>query len=814
MGAGVFLGYCQRDFRYALRQMRKNPGFALASTLTLALGIGANTAMFSVVDPVLLRPLPYKDSDGLVVVWERSPKSKQHGVASEGDYLDWREQNRVFSSLAAFTSGGFNLGNGRAERVNGVRATWDALPMLGASPVLGRGFQPEDDRAEAPRVAILSHGFWERRFGGDTGIIGRTISVNGEPCTIVGVMPQDFRFFYAPEMFMPLALDRAKANRDVGYLVAVGRLKPGVPFDQARAEMDRIAANLEIANPKTNQGMGVYLQPVRDAILEYGHIDALWILFGSVGFVLLIACVNVANLLLAKAAARQRELAVRASLGAGRGRLVAQLLAESVLLALAGGALGVGLAVWLLRLLPDLVPEFARAGFARIGVDWRVLGFTLGLSLLTGFFFGVFPAWRASRLDLAPMLKEGGRGSSGSAAHAKFRSALVVVEVALSLVLLVSAGLELRSLVATEGANPGFRRDHVLTMRLAMAGDRYSSGQLATYYRRVLEKAGGIPGVQGAGLSLGLPLEGAQIGMPFQIAGHAKMTAGRSVPFEIVSPGFFRTMGIALRKGRLFSEHDDAGAPRVAIVNEAFVNRYLPGEDPIGQKLMMQSLIAGSTQAGPEAPWEIVGEIATVKYLGLDEKRPRAEVYAPLEQSPWPGAALVLRTGGEPLSVAQGARAAVAEVDSEVPLTAIRTMEQIEDESLASSRLRTQLIGGFAAVALIMAALGIYAVISYSVAQSAHDLGVRMALGASAGEVLRLVLWRGMLPTAAGLALGLGAALALTRLLTSLLYEVKPTDPWTFAAVSALLAVVALLAGLIPALRASRIDPMVALRAE
>jgi putative ABC transport system permease protein len=815
MGLGVVFGHCHRDLRYSVRRLRKSPGFTLATAFTLALGIGATTAMFSVVDSILLRSLPYEDPDSLVVVWQR-PAKDQHSVSSEANYLDWRNQSRAFSQLAAFATSGINLsGAGPAERVDGVSTTWDMLPMLGVAPAVGRGFLPQDDRPGAPRTAVLSYGFWQRKFSGDPAVIGRAITVNGEPATIVGVMPRNFRFFYSPDMFMPLALDEAKASREIGYLVAIGRLKPGISISQAGAEMTRIAANLAAVYPKENQGIGVYLETVRHAIMHTGQIESVWILCGAVGFVLLIACVNVASLLLARAAVRQRELAVRASLGAGRGRMVAQLLMESVLLSLAGGLMGVALAAWLLKLVPNLVADFARAGVTEIGVNWRVLAFTLALSVLTGLFFGVFPAWRASRLDLQRALKEAGRGSSGSLSQAKFRGALVVIQVALSLVLLASAGLMLRSLAALENANPGFRQDHLLTMRLAMATNHFGPANLRVFYRRVLESAASLPAVEGASLSLGLPLQGAQVGMPFQVASHATpANLATFAPFEMVSPDFYRIMAIPLRKGRYFSEHDDENSPRVAIVNEAFVKRYLPDEEPLGKKLLMQSLISGSKDVGPATAWEIVGVVANVRYKGLNEKRAVPEIYVPLMQSPWPGAALILRTASEPSSVTQAARIVLARVDPEVPLTSVKTMDQITADSLSEPRLRAWLIGGFAAVALIMAALGIYALISYSVVQGTHDLGIRVALGASRGQILRLVLSRGLLLTAGGLLPGLAGALALTRLLASfsLLFQVGPNDPWTFAAMSLLLVVVALAAGLIPAVRASRIDPVVALR--
>jgi putative ABC transport system permease protein len=796
--------------------LRKNPGFTCAGALTLALGIGANTAIFSVIDTVLLKPLPYAEADRLLMVWEKPPQGLRN-YASEANYLDWRDQARSFSVLAAFTTGGFTLSGGvQAERVNGVRVTWDAFKMLAVRPIVGRGFTAADDQPGTARVAVLTHGFWQRKFGGDTAVIGRSIVLNGEPCTIIGVLPPDFRFFYAPDMFIPLALDPAKANRDWEYLVPVGKLKPGVTIEKARVEMAGIARNLAAAYPKTNQGWGIYLEPIRDAVVHYGWTQVLWLLFGAVSFVLLIACVNVANLMLAKAAARSRELAVRASLGASRQRLMTQVLAESVLLALAGGIVGVALAGWLVRLVGGLVPDFARAGLAPISVDARVLGFTVLLSLLTGIVFGVFPAWRASHPDLNEMLKSGARGSSGSLSQARFRGALVVLEIALSLVLLASAGLMLRSLQEMQRVDPGFQTERLLTMRLAMAENRYQAPPLRAYYRRVLETASALPGVLNASLSLGLPLEGAQVIMPFQIASHPHLPDAQApgAPLEMVSSDFFRNLGIGLRKGRYFFAHDNEDAPRVAIVNEAFVRRYLPGEEALGKRLLMQTLIAASREVGPVNSWEIVGVVADVKYSGMNAKRPTPEMYLPLMQSPWPGAALSLRTSGEPLAVTQAARTALTRLDPDVPISAVRSMDQIASDSLLQSRVQTRLIGGFAAVALMMAALGIYALISYSVTQGTHDLGVRMALGADTADVLRLVLTRGATLTGAGLVVGLAGALALTRLLSSLLFQVKPGDPWTLMAVSALLALVAMVAGFIPAIRASRINPVLALRVE
>lgn len=805
-----------QDLRYALRMLRKSPGFTAITALTLALGIGANTAMFSVVDSVLLRPLPFKDSNRLAIVWEKPPKGQRNGV-SAANFLDWRAQNHVFEHVVATTSASFNLsGKDLPERVDGMRTSWDFFDMLGVRPVLGRGFVADDDRPGAAHVAVISHALWQRKFGGDPRIIGRSLTADGEKCTVIGVMPARFRFFGSPEMWMALALDRAKITRDFHFLIPLAKIRRNVSLAQARAEMDGIAKNIEREYPKSNKGWGAFVEPMREAVTQDQRRGVL-VLFGAVGFVLLIACVNVANLLLAKAAVRQRELAVRASLGASRFRLVAQLLTESVLLALAGGLAGLALAVWFVRIVRAVVPPFLLSGFAEIAVDWRVLVFTLTLSILTGLFFGVFPAWRASKLNLHDILKEGGRGAVSGAGHGRFRNVLVASEVALSLVLLVCAGLMIRSLSAMQSVNPGIRPDHLLTMRLSMADGKYpGAAPVRAFYRQVLEKAGSMPGVRGASLSLGLPLQGAQIGMPFQIASHPQVPISEApgAPYELVSHDYFRTMGITLRKGRFFTERDNETAPGVSVVNEAFVKKYLPHEEPLGQRLLVEELITGKTQLGPPIAWQIVGVTADVKFGGLNDKEGVPVIYVPIMQSPWPGAALALWTAGDPMSLARAARATLAQVDRDMPVTSVKTMEQIMTDSISQSRTQTWLIAAFAGVALALAALGIYGVISYSVAQGMHDMGIRIALGASAGRLLKLVLGKGMLLAAAGLACGIGGSLALTRVLASLLFNVPATDPWTFLVVSALLAGVALAAGFVPARRATRIDPAEALRVE
>jgi putative ABC transport system permease protein len=781
----------------------------------LALGMGANTAMFSVVNSVLLRSLPYKDSERLVVVWEKPPKGRQNSV-SAANFLDWREQNRVFEHLVAISIGGANIsGKDIPERVDALRTSWDIFELLGIRPFLGRSFGTPDDTPGSPKVAVISHQLWRRKFAGDPGIVGRSITVDGAPCTIIGVMPQHFRFFFAPEVWMPLALDRAQITRDFHYLIPIARLKPGVSPVQARTEMDSLARNIEKAYPKSNKGWGVFVQPMQEAVVE-GQRQSIWVLFGAVGFVLLIACVNVANLLLAKAAVRQSELAVRASLGAKRSRLIMQLLAESVLLAVAGGALGLIMAFWLVKILHALVPAVLLAGFAEIAVDWRVLIFTFLCSILTGLLFGLFPAWRATGFNLQDSLKEGWRGAGPVSSHMRFQSFLVIAETALSLVLLVCAGLMIRSLLAMQSVNPGFRPDHVLTMRLSMPDDRYpGAANVRMFYRQVLDRVQSIPGVVDASLSMDLPLQGTSFGMPFQIASHPQVPISEApgAPYEMVSHGYFRTMGITLKQGRFFTERDDENGPPVSIVNETFVKQYLPKEEPLGQRILVEEVVTGKTQLGKPIPWEIVGVIKDVKFGGLNSGGVPL-IYVPILQGPWPGAALGLRTATEPMGVSQAVRSALLQLDRDMPVTAVQTMDEVVINSLSQSRVQTWFFGCFGLVALALASLGIYGVMSYSVAQGTHDMGLRIALGARERDVLKLVLSKGMLLTGTGLVIGIGGALALTRLLASLLFGVKATDPWTFVAVTVLLALVAFVAGYIPARRATQIDPLVALRVE
>jgi putative ABC transport system permease protein len=803
-----------QDLRYAVRMLRQTPVFTAVAVLTLALGIGANSAIFSIVDTVLLRPLPYQDPERLVVVWEKPPGGRRNSV-SAANFLDWRDQNKVFEHLVAIGFGSFNLSGGeQPEQVSGMRVSAAYFQMLGARPALGRAFLGEDDRPGAQRVVIFSYGLWLRRFGADPKVVGQAITMDGEKYIVVGVMPAQFRFVAGPELWTPIALDPAKAARDFHYLIPVGRLKPGVTLEQARAEMGGIARNIERAYPKSNQGWGVTIEPLHSSLVEPLR-QSILVLFGAVGFVLLIACVNVANLLLAKAAARHREIAIRASLGAGRFRLIRQLLTESVLLALIGGVLGVLLAVWLVTIVPAVLPQFLTSALAPIAVDGRVLLFALAVSLATGLLFGLAPAWRSSSLNLHETLKEASRGSTRGSGG-RFRGALVASEVALSLVLLIAAGLMIRSLFSMTQVKPGFRPENVLTMRLTLPQSRYPAAQqVRLFYRQMLDRVAALPGVRAAGLSSSLPLQGWSFGMPFEIEGQAPRPKAElpAAHFQMVSPGYFRAQGIALRKGREFTERDNEAGPPVALVNETFVRRYLANEEPLGKRVRVEALISGQQKLGPPIAWEIVGVIGEVKVSSLRSDG-EAEIYVPCWQSTWPGSALSIRTATEPMSLAQAVRTAIQSVDKDLPVTGVRTMEQVVAASVTQPRFFAGLITVFAGLALLLAALGIYGVMSYAVTQRTHEMGIRAALGARQRDLLRMVVGQGMLLAAIGLAIGLAGAFGLTRLLTSLLFGVSATDPLTFIAVSLLLAAVAFAASYLPARRAARVDPMVALRYE
>jgi predicted permease len=820
-----------QDLRYGARTLLKKPGFTAVAVITLALGIGANSAIFSVVNSILLRTLPYKEPQRLMMVWTRitqleSTSGQTQFANSATDFIEWRNQNQSFEQIAAFCNHNFNLsGGGEPEFLGGVGASASLLPLLGVEAKLGRTFRTEEDQPGADRVVILSHGLWERRFASDPEIIGKKLTLNEGTYTVVGVMPPGFqfpgkdsmlaglRFPQRVDFYIPLALTASEASdRGRLYLAVIGRLKPQVTIAQAQADMDAVADRLV---KQYKNGRGVVLVSLQQQVVGKAR-NALLIFLGAVAFVLLIACANVANLLLTRAAARHKEMAIRSALGASRLRLIRQLLTESLLLAMLGGTVGLVLALWVVKLLIAIGPTNLPRADA-ISVDGRVLSFTLLISLLTGIIFGLAPALQASRLDLNESLKEGGTTSAVSSGRNRIRSLLVVSQVAVALMLLIGAGLMIRSFVRLLGVDPGFDPQHILTLDVRLplskyAGPQadYAGPQAAAFFQQVIERLKTLPGVRAAGGANPLPLSGGEEGSGFVIAGRWPPAPGEvfNAGRRWVSPDYFKVMGIRLQTGRAFTESDGSGAPRVLIINEAFVRTFFPDKDPIGKRLFFNR---GSD--GGYAWREIVGVVKDVKHSALDSD-PKPEMYFPFSQFPSWNMTLVARTSGDPMSLVAAARRQVLAVDPNQAISNVSTMEQLMDNSVSQRRFNMLLLSIFAAISLVLAAVGIYSVLAYSVAQRTQEIGVRMALGARAANVLKLIIGQGMVLVLIGAALGLAAAFALTRVLTGLLYGVSPTDPATFAMIALLLLGVALVACYLPARRATKVDPIIALRFE
>jgi putative ABC transport system permease protein len=801
-----------QDVRYGIRLLFKHRGVSLVAVAALALGIGANTAIFSVVNALILRPLPYPNAERLAFLHEWSKQIDNMSVAYP-NFLDWRAQNTSFDYLAASNFQAYNMtGEGEPERLVGANVSADLFRVLGVQPALGRAFTAEDDRPGAERVAVIGHSLWQQRFGGDPGLIGRALTLNGQSYTVVGVLPQGMRPYpqfgaQKTQLWTPIGLlaDNYSNRENHPGIYVAGLLKPGATVEQAQADMAAIARRLSEQYPNSNRNLEVRVQSLHERVVGDTRTP-LFVLLGAVGFVLLIACANVANLLLARAAARAREIAVRAALGAGRVRLIRQLLAESVVLALAGGILGVLLAYWGITLLlaaaPANVPRLEE-----VRIDTTVLGFTALLALLTGVFFGLVPALQASTPDLHDTLKDSIRGTTGG--RSRLRHILVVTEVSLALVLLIGAGLLIRSFWHLSNASPGFSADNVLTVQLVLPASQYPDASAQRgFYNRLMPRLASLPGVTGADMIVPLPLGGGGWQTGFWIEGRPAPDLGEYPSTDIarVSPSYFRTMGIPLLRGRAFTEQDHENAPLVAIVDERLAKDYFPGEDPVGKRL----------QFGPlNSPVfvEIVGVVGHVKNYGV-EADSRVETYFPYLQSPVPPITLMLRTSGDPLSIASGVRNEVLAVDANLPVFNIRTMASLVNDSVASRRLTAILLTVFAAVALVLAAVGIYGVMSYAVAQRTHEIGIRMALGAPQGSVLRLVVRQGMTLAGIGLAIGLAAAFGVTRWMETMLYNVSATDPGIYAGIAALIALIALAASYVPARRAARVDPLVALRYE
>ena len=801
-----------QDVRYGARMLARSPGFTGVAVATLALGIGANTAIFSVIDAVLLRSLPYQEADRLVFLTEWSEQVPEMSF-SIANLKDVRDQNTVFESLVGFNGQNFILtGEGaEAERLSGRQVTSGLFPTLRKAPVLGRGFTAADDKPGAEPVAVLGEGYWERRFGRDPGLIGRRLDLSGELFTVIGIMPKTLHGSWKTvDVYTPLLRleDKIGGEKNRGShpgIYVIARLKPGITEERARTEVKAIATRLAAQHPDTSARQSMTLESLQQSYV--GDLrPALMLLLGAVALVLLIACGNVANLLLARAAGRQKEIAVRRALGAPRGRLLRQLLTESVLLAAMGAMVGVVLAYWGVRgLVAPLPATVPRAD--EIRVDGAVPAFTGALAVFTGLLFGIAPAWRISSGGVQGALREEGRGTVGPAHH-RLRNTLVVTEIALALVLLVGAGLLVRSFVRVLGADAGFRADGVLTASLPLPQTRFpEEAQRAAFVRQVVERVQAVPGVRVAAAALPL-LGGWQ--SSFTLEGRPEPPPGQLPSADItrVTPDYFRAMGERVLEGRVFTAHDTAEAVPVAVVDETFARTQYPGQAVLGKRLRFGS------RRDPErkAKWlEIVGVVGHVKNYGVDQES-RVEVYLPFDQSPAGGATLIVRAEKDPGALASGLREAVKAVDPEVPVYSLRTLAELMSDRTAERRLAVMLITVFAAVALLLAAVGIYGVMSYAVAQRTQEIGIRMALGAERRDILRMVLRHGSLMAVTGIALGVVAALGLARLITSLLFQVSATDPPTFSIVPVVLIAVALLACYIPARRATRVDPLVALR--
>jgi len=803
-----------QDARYGLRSLRKKPGFTLTAIIALALGIGANTAIFSVINGVLLRSLDYVRPDRTVMIWERFAQNPEHqNVVSPANFLDWQKSSRSFEKIGAVWDVRQNFtGSGDPIEVHAQFVSAGFFPTLGVQPLIGRWFTDDEDREGANLVAVLSYRIWQERFGGNNAVLGQKVTISGRLFTIIGVMPPGFHFLDDQvQVWRPIAFDPATDYRKTSgrFLKCVGRLAPGVTLEQAQAELNVIAKQLQQQYPTYNTSWSVSLTPIREQIV--GDVrPILLVLLVAVAFVLLIACANVANLLLARAASRQRELALRAALGATRTRLMRQLLTESVLLALCGGVVGIAFAYWGVELLkafgPDNIPRLRE-----ISIDPRVLLFTFAISLLTGIAFGLVPAFQASRADVNDALKEGGRGSTGG--RGALRNVFVVAEVSLALVLLIGAGLMIRSFIRLNRVEPGFESNRVLTMRAQLPGAKYKDDQQRlTFFKQAQERIAALPGVKAIGAINFLPLTGMASNTSFNVVGQPEPPLGQAPGTEVrvISGAYFAAMGIPLLKGRLFDEHDGPDS-RVTVINETMARKFFPNEDPIGKRLAISW--APPEPGKPQPIDEIIGVVGDTRETAL-ERDPNPAIYWPLDRESYQFMTLIVRSSIDPMQLVPSVQREIRAMDPDQPLADVRTLEAVVAKSIARPRFDTMLLGIFAAVALVLASVGLYGVMNYSATQRTQEIGIRMALGAKPGDILRLVVGHGMKLTAAGIAIGVVAALALTRVMSNLLFGVTATDVPTFIGVSAVLTFVALLANYIPARRATRVNPVVALRYE
>ncbi|HEY6231572.1 MAG TPA: ABC transporter permease [Pyrinomonadaceae bacterium] len=813
-----------RDIRYGIRSLLKRPGFTLIAIVTLALGIGANTAIFSVVNAVVLRPLPYAEPDRLMVLWETMPGSDQRSVAP-GNFVDWRTQNKTFQDMAAMFYANFNLtSDGEPDRIDGATITSNLMSVLGARAQLGRTFQSDDDDHQDRNLVLISDGLWRRRFGADPNVIGRNITIDETPHTVVGVMSRGFQYPSRSDLWVlgrnrgavPMSLiSQVPTNdwvheRDAHFITVIGRLRPGVSLSQAQSDIAGITRRMEQDYPKTNAGLGSNVVPLHTQVV--GDVRGmLFILLGAVGFVLLIACTNVANLLLARAGQRDREIAIRAAVGATRRRLVRQLLTESVLLSIVGGLAGLMVSIWavavFVKLSPGDIPRLNEAS-----VDLRLLGFTLLVSLLTGIGFGLLPAFQATRTNLNTSLKEGGTKQSDGRQRRGARNILVVTEIALAQVLLVGAALLAISYVRVTRIDPGFNADRVLTAKIAPSNKKYPTPKArSAFYSTVLEHLQTLPGIESAGMVMSLPLTGSSMNRGFKVEGRPDPKADENVTmdFQVVSPSYFSTLEIPVKRGRGLTAADTENSERVIVINNAMAQRYWPNEDPVGKRLLIG-------ESSKDTSWRtIVGVVADNHHASLSEPPvPTAFISYLQDFESWPRMGFVIKAKTDAAALTPAVRKELASIDRAQPVYAIEPMENLLRTSVAQRRFIMLLLGSLSFIALTLAIVGVYGVISFSVSERTQEIGIRLALGAGALDVLKMVLGQGMRVAMVGIVIGLGAAFALTRLLSSLLFEVSPTDPRAFSIVAAVLAVVAFLACYLPARRATKVDPLVALRYE
>jgi len=811
-----------QDLRYGVRMLLKKPGFTLVAIITLALGIGANTTIFSVINSLLLKPIPYPEADRLALVWQSQANDpKDRNIVSAPNFWDWQRQNDVFEKMAILDSAGkgYNLsGGGEPERVSGVRISAGFFDVLGVKPRLGRAFVPEEEQPGKHQVVILSDGLWRSRYNSDPAIIGKTVKVEGEEHTVVGVMPPDFEFsLYSPvrQLWVPVAYTKGDQDRTSNSFLCLARLKPGVTMEQARARMNIIGRALAEQYPQENAGQAATVDSVIGFDTEEQQ-KTLLTLLGVAGFVLLIACVNVANLLMASGATRQRELAIRAALGASRARTVRQLLTESLLLAFAGGVAGTLVAVWssslLLKVLPGnlmAVPFRSISKDVGLSIDYKVLAFTWGITCLTGIIFGLAPALIFSKRNVNEFLQEGSRGTTGGGA--RLRQGLVVLEVALALVVLTGAGLMIQSMARLLNVAPGFDPHNVLALGMSLPQENtfYGPPGHPEFARNLQQYVGSIPGVISVSAVSHTPIGGGNAGRGFVIEGRPDPGSENQpgAKYTIACPNYFQTMGIKLISGREFSEQDSLNAPGVIVINEAMAKRNWPDEDPLGKRIKI-GLFNG------DAPWlTIVGVTRDVKQGGLD-RTPRPEFFRPYNQAAWPVMTVVVRTAYSPRAFITPIKQALAKFEPDRAPSGIRTMEEAIYDSMGSRRFPMMLLIAFSLVALTLAAVGISGVVSFAVSQRTREIGIRMALGAQKGAVIRLILNRSMAAALIGVGVGLAASLALTRFLSGLLFEVKPMDPIILGAAASILASVAFIACYLPARRATKVDPMIALRCD